>query len=483
MNYGHLKTFDIKKNQCLVIAVFSEKSHLNHLNFNPSTTKRISSLSSKLIEAGDSVWQSEFENNSLFLIHCGSLTSLTKTKLIKFTATIAQSLIKQGIVSATVYFESFQTIEITEAIALIIHQFEKELYQLLDFKTKKSKAHALAQIDFLIPDSEPSDIEEATAVAAGIRLTRDLAHLPANICTPSYLAKEASLLCSSDRNFHLKVHELNDISQMGMKAFLAVAQGSHEPPKLIELHYQGASINDAPIVLIGKGVTFDSGGISLKPADGMQEMKFDMAGAASVLGILKACALQKLKINLIGLMPCTENMPGGNATKPGDIITSLSQQTIEIINTDAEGRLILADALTYAHRFQPKWIIDIATLTGAAKMALGSVYSAFMTKNESLAALIHQAAEQSHDKAWRMPLDDDYEDAIQSSLADWVNSTFDRSAGCITAATFLYQFCKEYPWVHFDIAGTAWISGAKSFATGRPVALITELIRHAANSR
>ena len=234
---------------------------------------------------------------------------------------------------------------------------------------------------------------------------------------------------------------------------------------------------------MGKGITFDSGGLSLKPADGMAEMKYDMAGAASVLGTLKACALLKLPINVVGLLACAENLPGGTAVKPGDIITSMSGQTVEIINTDAEGRLVLADALTYAERFEPRFVIDMATLTGAVIVALGNVNSGLMTNDEALAQLILSAASESEDKVWRLPLDADYQEAIDSPLADMLNATFDRSAGSITAACFLSRFTDKYRWAHLDIAGTAWVSGKKRNATGRPVSLLIQLLRHVADSR
>jgi leucyl aminopeptidase len=267
-----------------------------------------------------------------------------------------------------------------------------------------------------------------------------------------------------------------------MGLFLAVSQGSDQPPRLIDIHYNGGT-QTKPIVLVGKGITFDSGGLSIKPANAMDEMKYDMAGAASVLGTIKACALLKLPINIIGLVACAENLVSGSAVKPGDIITSMSGQTVEILNTDAEGRLILADALTYAERYDPEFVIDIATLTGAIIVALGSVASGYMTKDDDLATCLEAAARESQDTIWRMPLDEAYQDALDSPLADMINAGFDRSAGSITAACFLSRFTEKYRWAHVDIAGTAWVSGKKRNATGRPVPLLTQLIRHVATSR
>ncbi|MGL6036448.1 MAG: leucyl aminopeptidase, partial [Legionella sp.] len=260
-------------------------------------------------------------------------------------------------------------------------------------------------------------------------------------------------------------------------------QGSDQPPRLIDLQYKGGAENEAPIVLVGKGITFDSGGLSIKPANAMDEMKYDMAGAASVLGTIKACALLKLPVNVIGLIASAENLLGGSAVKSGDIVTSMSGQTVEIINTDAEGRLVLADALTYAERYKPEFVIDIATLTGAIIVALGSISTGLMTNDDDLAELIAMAAIESQDKVWRMPLEDAYQDAIDSPLADMINANFDRTAGSVTAACFLSRFTEKYRWAHLDIAGTAWVSGKKRNATGRPVPLLTQLIRHVASSR
>lgn len=267
-----------------------------------------------------------------------------------------------------------------------------------------------------------------------------------------------------------------------MGALLAVAQGSDQPPRLIDIHYQGDK-NSAPVILVGKGITFDSGGLSIKPANAMDEMKYDMSGAASVLGVIKACALLKLPINLIGIIASAENLISGSAVKSGDIVTTMSGQTVEIINTDAEGRLVLADALTYAEQYNPDFVIDIATLTGAIIVALGNIATGYMTKDEQLAKSIERAANESQDKVWRMPLDEAYQDALDSPLADMINASFDRTAGSITAACFLSRFTEKYRWAHLDIAGTAWISGKKRNATGRPVPLLIQLLRHVANSR
>jgi leucyl aminopeptidase len=269
--------------------------------------------------------------------------------------------------------------------------------------------------------------------------------------------------------------EQKDMEKLGMGALLAVARGSHQPAKLIALEYWGRTKKEKPVVLVGKGVTFDTGGISLKPAAEMDEMKYDMCGAASVLGTITAVAKMGLPVNVIGIIPTTENMPGGNATKPADVVTSMSGQTVEILNTDAEGRLILCDALTYAERYEPETVIDIATLTGACVIALGHVASGLLSTDEELAAELLQASGQAADPAWRLPLWDEYQEQLKSNFADIANIG-GRAAGTITAACFLSRFTKKYRWAHLDIAGTAWKSGKEKGATGRPVPLLTQFL-------
>jgi leucyl aminopeptidase len=256
---------------------------------------------------------------------------------------------------------------------------------------------------------------------------------------------------------------------------MSVAQGSAEPLRFIILKYQGAAKTDAPVVLVGKGITFDTGGISIKPAPEMDEMKFDMGGAASVLGVFKSLSLLKPKLNVVGLIPACENMPDGLAVKPGDVVTSMSGQTIEILNTDAEGRLILCDALTYAERFKPKAVIDIATLTGACVIALGSIRSGMFASEDSLAEALQNAGNLAMDLCWRMPLDEEYAESLKSNFAD-VGNVGGRAGGAITAAKFLHRFAKKYPWAHLDIAGTAWKGGAAKGATGRPVGLLLQYL-------
>jgi leucyl aminopeptidase len=318
------------------------------------------------------------------------------------------------------------------------------------------------------------------AIAAGVTLARECANRPGNHCTPTFLGEQAKKL---GRDFGLKVEvfDRKAIEKLGMGSFLAVTQGSEEPPRFIVMRYEGAAKSQAPIVLVGKGITFDTGGISIKPAAEMDEMKFDMGGAASVLGTMRAIAALKPKINLVGLIPSCENMPDGRAVKPGDVVTSMSGQTVEILNTDAEGRLILSDALTYAERFKPAAVVDIATLTGACVVALGHHHSGLFTADEDLAAELLAAGEAAFDTCWRMPLDDEYDDALKSNFADMAN-VGPRAGGAITAAMFLRRYASKYRWAHLDIAGTAWKSGAAKGGTGRPVPLLTQFVLNKAHN-
>ncbi|MGH8689776.1 MAG: leucyl aminopeptidase [Burkholderiales bacterium] len=320
-------------------------------------------------------------------------------------------------------------------------------------------------------------LSEAVATADGAALARTLGNLPANICTPAYLADEAKKLA---REFKLQVEvlERKDMEKLGMGALLSVARASHQPPKLIVLHYKGKK-GQKPLALVGKGITFDTGGISLKPAGEMDEMKFDMSGAASVLGAVRALAAMRAPVNVVGVIPACENMPGGAASKPGDVVTTLSGQTVEILNTDAEGRLILCDALSYAARFDPDAVVDIATLTGAIVIALGHVATGLFANDQKLADEIRAAADDAWDRVWQMPLWEDYQEQLRSNFADMANIG-GRPAGAVTAASFLARFTRKLRWAHLDIAGTAWKSGRDKGSTGRPVPLLVRFaLRHA----
>ena len=322
------------------------------------------------------------------------------------------------------------------------------------------------------PDAEAAraEFERAVGIATGVRMAREWANRPGNHATPTLLAEAAQALAKLPR-VRCKVLGPKEVAELGMGAFQAVARGSAEELRFIVLRYQGADKDEAPVVLVGKGITFDTGGISLKPAPEMDEMKFDMSGAASVLGVFRALAELKPALNVIGLIPACENMPDGRAIKPGDVVTSMSGQTIEILNTDAEGRLVLCDALSYAERYTPRAVIDIATLTGACVIALGGVRSGLFASDDALAEALLAAGESALDPCWRLPLDEDYAEGLKTHFADVANVA-GRPAGAVTAAKFLQRFAKAYPWAHLDIAGTAWKGGAAKGATGRPVGLL-----------
>jgi leucyl aminopeptidase len=317
-------------------------------------------------------------------------------------------------------------------------------------------------------------LHRGEAIASGVALARECANRPGNHCTPSFLADEARRLAKS-HDLEVEVLNRKEVEKLGMGCFLAVAQGSQQPLKFIVLQYRGTAKTAAPLVLVGKGITFDTGGISIKPAAEMDEMKFDMGGAASVLGTFRAVAQLKPKINLVGLIPACENMPSGSAVKPGDVVTGMSGQTVEILNTDAEGRLILCDALTYAERFKPAAVVDIATLTGACVIALGHHRSGLFSPDDALAAELDQAGQAALDPCWRMPLDEEYDEGLKSNFADMAN-VGPRAGGAITAAMFLKRHTAKYPWAHLDIAGSAWKSGPSKGATGRPVPLLTQFV-------
>ncbi len=372
----------------------------------------------------------------------------------------------------------------------LIEAFGNSLYSFTQMKgakaRKESEKPALRRVFFLTSGRSESAqinraIKQGTAIIAGTALTRDLANLPGNVCTPSYLAKEARALGRKYASIKTTVLDEKAMEKLGMGSLLSVSRGSRQPAKLIVMEYRGqgaakgARGKHKPVVLVGKGLTFDAGGISLKPAAAMDEMKYDMCGGASVFGTIRAIAEMELPINVVGVVPSSENLPDGAANKPGDIVTSMSGQTIEILNTDAEGRLILCDALTYSKKFDPEVVIDIATLTGACVIALGKHACGLMSNNDELADALLAAGTRSGDRAWRLPMWEEYDEQLKSPFADMANIG-GREAGTITAACFLGRYTKEYNWAHLDIAGTAWLSGAEKGATGRPVPLLTQYL-------
>lgn len=361
-------------------------------------------------------------------------------------------------------------------------------YDLSFGKPDLEKRPKLKKVSLLVAKADQSaanqGLKEGAALAQGMSLARTLGNMPGNLCTPTYLGDTAKKLGREFKSIKVNVLDRKQIEALGMGSFLSVAKGSAEPPRFIVMHYKGkdtakksgkASKDKGPIVLVGKGITFDSGGISIKPAGTMDEMKFDMCGAASVLGTFRAIAEIELAGEIIGLIPTCENMPSGTANKPGDVVTSMSGQTIEILNTDAEGRLVLCDALTYAERFKPSAVVDIATLTGACVVALGGVNSGLFSTDDALAEALLAAGKQALDPAWRMPLDEAYQDQLKSNFADMANIG-GPPAGAVTAACFLSRFAKAYPWAHLDIAGTAWRGGKEKGSTARPVPLLVQYL-------
>ena len=373
--------------------------------------------------------------------------------------------------------------DIGQSIRSVVLAMREQAYRFDDMKSKKEPANGgVKKVAFAVKSESAAQaklaVAQAVALANGMDLTKNLGNLPANVCTPTYLANTAKKL---GREFGLDVQVLDrkQMQALKMGSFLSVTNGSDEPPKFIVIKHMAGKAKEAPTVLVGKGITFDTGGISLKPGAGMDEMKYDMCGAASVLGTMRAIAEMNLKLNLIGVIPTCENMPSGRATKPGDIVTSMSGQTIEVLNTDAEGRLILCDALTYVERFKPAVVVDVATLTGACITALGHHNSGLFTRHDAphdaLAEELLAAGKATGDTAWRMPIEDSYQEQLKSNFADIANIG-GPPAGSITAACFLERFTKKYTWAHLDIAGTAWKSGAAKGATGRPVPLLTTFL-------
>ena len=350
---------------------------------------------------------------------------------------------------------------------------QNSTYQIQKVGTDQTDENPVESIAMQSDADNAHELSQGQAIANGMALTRHLGDLPPNVCTPTYLAETAQDL-AQEFDLECEILEESDMSALGMGSLLSVSKGSIEPPKLISLSYCGNG-DAKPIVLVGKGVTFDSGGISLKPGAGMDEMKYDMCGAASVIGTMRAVAEMRLKVNLTIVVPAVENMPAHNASKPGDVVTSMSGQTIEILNTDAEGRLILCDALTYVEKFNPEVVIDTATLTGAVIVALGKHHCGVMANDQDLADDLITAGKTALDTAWQLPLDDEYDELLKSNFADMGNIG-GREAGTVTAACFLARYAKDYRWAHLDIAGTAWVSGAKKGATGRPVPLLTQYI-------
>ncbi|MGH6636407.1 MAG: leucyl aminopeptidase [Gammaproteobacteria bacterium] len=479
-----------QRSDCIVVAVFEGNSL-------SSAAERLDAVSggqiSRVLKSGDLqgkpgetlILHGVAGTNAarVLLLGCGKGDQpLSSSQFQRALQEAAAVLTRTGARDVAVYLTDLevQGLDLGSKLKRIATAFAAGAYR---FNRLKTNADTVApKLKKLVVASEKNDVSrqkgaltQARAIAEGMGLAKDLANLPGNICTPSYLADQAKKLSKQYASVKTKVLNQAEMEKLGMGALLSVARGSRQAPKLITLEYNPGKGRKDPVVLVGKGITFDSGGISIKPAAQMDEMKFDMCGGASVLGAFAALASLKLPISVVGIIPTCENMPDGNANKPGDIVTSLSGQTIEVLNTDAEGRLILCDALTYAQRYRPAAVVDVATLTGACVVALGKHASGLLTNDEDLAGELLAAGERSGDRVWRLPLWEDYQEQLDSNFADMANVA-GREGGTITAACFLSRFTKSLRWAHLDIAGTAWDSGKTKGATGRPVPLLVEFL-------
>jgi len=474
---------------CLVLGVYTNQ---NLPELTAQADKLIRKKISKLIDSGDlsgALGQTVLLHapeglraKRVLLVGLGKKSDFDQKKFGRAVGAVAMALKKYALSDAA---DTLVNLDIKDTGMdtlghLLARTLANSTYQYSQTKSKKGKPSPLKQIDVFLADKSKRNVlkkglDVGTAVSTGMSVARELGNLPANICTPSYLGEQAIALGKRHKELKTKVLTEAQMKRLGMGSLLSVGHGSDEESRLIIMEYKGTSSNTKPNIIVGKGITFDTGGISLKPGAGMDEMKFDMCGAASVMGAMTALCELKPKINVIGVIASAENMPSGRATKPGDIVTSLSGKTIEVLNTDAEGRLVLCDALTYVERYKPKSVIDIATLTGACIVALGSVNSGLMSNNDELADKLRQHSVAVNDPVWRLPLDEEYQKQLDSNFADIANIGGPK-AGTITAGCFLSRFTEKYPWAHIDIAGTAWLQGKDKGATGRPVPLLVDYL-------
>ena len=471
---------------CVIVGVFEGGKVTD-------AAKSLDDASNKAISAILKSGDMDGKLNTTLLLHNVAAVAATRVLLVglgkqaefgeKHYRQAVQAAVKalpKGVVSASFYLAELgiKKSDIHSKVAQLVEVVMDVTYQVNAIKLKKAEPKALKNIAIYVAEFENAQAEAGVkhglAISLGVSLAKDLGNLPPNICTPTYLGEQAKELAKT-YGFKVEVLEKAEIEKLGMGSFLGVAQGSVEPPRFIILQHLKGKKDQKPTVLVGKGITFDTGGISLKPGGDMDEMKYDMCGAASVLGTFKAIGEMDLAINAVGLIATCENMPDAGAIKPGDILTSMSGQTIEVLNTDAEGRLILCDALTYAERFEPSAVVDIATLTGACVIALGHHPSGLFSNKDALAHELLAAGEKAHDRAWHMPLWEEFQAQLDSNFADMANIG-GRAGGSITAACFLSRFAKKYDWAHLDIAGTAWKSGKDKGGTGRPVPLLTTFL-------
>ena len=477
------------KSDCVIVPLFkkgaTKSDRSNYEIINQYTNKFLERIVEQEKFTGEynktlTVHLPDYGHRKVIIIGLGKHSELDRIKFIKLARTCAATVLSMNVKQILYMFNGVMAKTISEdwILRTLALELQNASYQ---FTTTFGKKPAKKTIESCVFHTHLDNtltrraLLEAHAIHSGMNLTRDLGNLPGNICTPAYLAQQARKVGRLSTRLKVTVLEEKAIEKLGMGAFLSVSRGSHHPGKLICLEYRNGPTRQAPIALVGKGITFDTGGISLKPSATMDEMKFDMCGAASVLGAFVACAKLKLPINLVGILACAENMPGGNASKPGDIVTTMSGQTVEILNTDAEGRLVLCDALTYVGRYKPQCVIDLATLTGACVVALGQEAAGLMSNNQKLADSLLDAGQVSGDRAWQLPLWEEYQPQLKSNFADIANIG-GRWAGTITAACFLSRFTEKYKWAHLDIAGIAWHTGDNKSGTGRPVPLLTEFL-------
>jgi leucyl aminopeptidase len=477
-----------QRTDCAIVGVY-EKGVLSDAAAELDT--KLSGKLSRLVKNGDvrgklseTLLIGDLKNSPcqrVLLVGLGAREAFARKPYRKALTAATALLVKSGAREAINYLalEKTRGVDAYDSGRITAEVAANALYRIPDLKTaKKPPTPALKRFGVAAERSNKSAVERGLVHGRGISLgmafMRDLANLPANVCTPSYIANSARGLARDYRSIRVKVLGEPEMRKLKMGTLLSVTRGSDEPARLVVAEYRGGGA-EPPVALVGKGVTFDTGGISLKPPPAMDEMKFDMSGAASVLGALKAAAELKLPINLVVVVPACENMPSGRATKPGDIVKTMSGLTVEILNTDAEGRLILCDALTYVRRFKPSVVIDVATLTGACVVALGNHFSGLFGNNDELADELFDAGQRADDRAWRMPIADEYTEQLKSNFADIANVA-GREGGAITAACYLSKFTKDLNWAHLDIAGTAYLSGSQKSSTGRPVPLLVEYL-------
>lgn len=486
MNHSIVSNLVVEQanSDCLIVAVFQDKQ----LSSAAAIVDKVSNGAlQEVLAFGDFTGKSGeshllyqvagIQAKRLLLIGCGEKDKFDAFALRSATKTAVANLANQSVSNMTSLLgdDLLSSNDSNNVVMQAILGAADSQYQFTIHKSEAPQAISSQTLEIAFTAAfEGSDqaLSQADAIAQGCELSRDLSNQPGNICTPTYLAETAIAMAKDFSNLEVEVLEEADMEKLGMGSFLSVSQGSDQPGKMVILKYNGAGNDDAPVALVGKGVTFDTGGISIKPGASMDEMKFDMIGSASVLGTIKACAEMKLPINVVGVLAAAENMPSARATRPGDIVKSMSGKTIEVLNTDAEGRLVLCDALTYVGKYKPKLVIDIATLTGACIVALGHEICALLANDQSLADDILASGRKIGDQAWQLPMNDEYQKLLKSAHAD-IGNIGGRTAGTITAACFLGHFTNDYRWAHLDIAGTAWLGKE---ATGRPVPLLTQFL-------